>query len=71
MCKCVNVFHELLTYFFGMRVAPEDNVAFEEVRNPHSLSFALGRHHCPYKAPVNICHHQISTVGKNELRKTT
>lgn len=54
-----------------MCVTPEDNVAFKEVCNPHSITFALGRHQCSFKASVNICHHQISAIGENELGQST
>lgn len=68
--KCAT-FHGSLTNLFCICVTPKDNVFFEEVRNPHSISFSLRRHQRSFKAPVNICHHQISTIGKNELWKST
>lgn len=59
------------TYFFGICITPEDNVALQEVRDPHSVTFALGWHQCSYKAPVNICHHHFTAIGENELWQST
>lgn len=55
------------TYFFGICITPEDNVALQEVRDPQSVTFALGRYQCSYIAPVNICHHHFTAIGENEL----